>query len=90
MKQQRRTYTREFRREALQLWQSSGKSAGQIQEDLGITHGLLYKWKRDLGAGSISRSPARPAMVRKILRLRWRARAINHSRRIAACERAVP
>jgi transposase len=47
MSKKRRNYTREFKQEALQLWESSGKSAQQIEDDLGITHGLLYKWRRD-------------------------------------------
>lgn len=40
-----RSYTPEFKLEALELLKSSGKSAGQIERDLGITPGLLVKWK---------------------------------------------
>jgi transposase len=40
-----RTYTDEFKLEALELLKSSGKSAGQIERDLGITPGLLTKWR---------------------------------------------
>lgn len=39
-----RTYTQEFKREALELLKSGEKSAGQIERDLGITPGLLVKW----------------------------------------------
>lgn len=39
-----RTYTAEFKLEALELLKTSGKSAGQIERDLGITPGLLVKW----------------------------------------------
>jgi transposase-like protein len=42
---QYRTYTKEFKLEALQLLKSSGKSAGQIERELGITPGLLLKWR---------------------------------------------
>jgi len=41
-----RTYTDEFKREALELLKSSGKSAGKIERDLGITAGMLLKWRR--------------------------------------------
>lgn len=41
----RRSYSREFKLEAIRLWQSTDKSARKVEEDLGITHGLLYKWK---------------------------------------------
>ena len=40
-----RTYTDEFKREALELLKNSGKSAGQIERDLGITPGMLLKWR---------------------------------------------
>jgi transposase len=40
-----RTYTEEFKLEALRLLQSSGKSAQQIERELGITPGMLLKWQ---------------------------------------------
>jgi transposase len=40
-----RTYTKEFKLEALQLLESTGKSAGQLERDLGITPGMLLKWR---------------------------------------------
>jgi transposase len=39
-----RTYTAEFKLEALELLKGSEKSAGQIERELGITPGLLVKW----------------------------------------------
>jgi transposase len=43
--QKYRTYTDEFKREALELLKSSGKGARQIERDLGITAGMLLKWR---------------------------------------------
>jgi len=40
----RRRYTREFKREAIRLYETSGKSVRQVEIDLGITAGLLNKW----------------------------------------------
>lgn len=40
-----RAYTEEFKLEALSLLKSSQKSARQIERDLGITGGLLTKWR---------------------------------------------
>jgi len=40
-----RTYTKEFKLEALELFKSSGKSSGTIERELGITAGLLCKWR---------------------------------------------
>ena len=44
-KREYRTYTEEFKLEALELLKSSGKSGGQIERELGITPGLLGKWR---------------------------------------------
>lgn len=40
-----RKYTQEFKLEALELLQRGDKSAGQIERELGITPGLLTKWR---------------------------------------------
>jgi transposase len=40
-----RTYAEEFKMEALELLKSSGKTARQIERELGITPGLLVKWR---------------------------------------------
>ena len=41
----RRRCTREFTREAIRLYETSGKSVRQVESDLGITAGLLNKWR---------------------------------------------
>ncbi len=38
-----RMYTQEFKLEALELLKHSGKSAAQLERELGITKGLLLK-----------------------------------------------
>lgn len=43
----RRTYTDEFKREAFRLLETSGKSAAQIEHDLGIGASCLSRWKRN-------------------------------------------
>jgi transposase len=50
MSKPRRTYTREFKLEALQLLETSGKSAAQLERDLGIGSGCLSRWKREFSA----------------------------------------
>lgn len=46
MSQIRRTYSKEFKEEALSLLQSSGKTIHALEQELGISHGLLKQWKR--------------------------------------------
>jgi len=41
-----RTYSKEFKLEALSLLESSGKSVSALERELGITTGLLPKWKQ--------------------------------------------
>ena len=40
-----RKYTKEFKLEAISLAENSEKSMGQIERELGITTGLLAKWR---------------------------------------------
>ena len=40
-----RTYTKEFKKDALELLANSDKSAAEIERELGITKGLLLKWR---------------------------------------------
>lgn len=42
---QYRQYTEEFKLEALALLKSSGKPASQLERELGITDGMLLKWR---------------------------------------------
>ena len=49
MNVKRQIYSAEFRQEALRLLGSSGKRVAEIEHELGITPGLLYKWQRRHG-----------------------------------------
>ena len=44
-KKKYRTYPDEFKLEVLELLETSGKSARQIERELGITPGLVVKWR---------------------------------------------
>ena len=41
----KRTYNRAYKLQALELVKTSHKSINEIERDLGITPGLLHKWK---------------------------------------------
>ncbi len=43
------TYTREFKQQAVQLFETSGKSKTQIARDLGISDSALNKWCKEFG-----------------------------------------
>ena len=46
----RKSYSKEFKREALEKLQSSGKSAAELEREMEISQGSLSRWKRELGA----------------------------------------
>jgi len=45
-----RKYDKPFKLEAIGLCETSGRSATQIERELGITGGLLSKWRKQLGS----------------------------------------
>ena len=48
MTENRRKYTREFKIEAVGLLESGDKSGREIEDDLGISRGQIYRWRRQL------------------------------------------
>ena len=44
MATEKRTYSREYKLEAIRLYETSGKSMSEVERELGITAYLLSKW----------------------------------------------
>jgi len=42
---EKKTYSEEFKREALRLLESSGKTVAALERELGLSHGLLRGWR---------------------------------------------
>jgi transposase-like protein len=49
---ERRKFDETFKREAVQNWLNSGKSAEVAGEELGITASLLYSWRSRVPAAA--------------------------------------
>ena len=47
MPKEQRTFTKEFKLEAVQLVQKSGKSQAQVARDLGIADSTLHNWCKE-------------------------------------------
>jgi len=77
MTKTRRTYTREFKLEAVRLWQTSGKSAAQIERDLGIGGGCLYRWKRKLAEDGENAFPGHGRLTPEQERVRQLEREVE-------------
>jgi transposase len=70
MSKERRKYSKEFKLEAIQLYEKGERPVSEVERELGITQGLLWKWKADLekqpkkeeafpGNGKLSETDAR-------------------------------
>ncbi len=46
----RRSYTAEFKREAVRLMETSGKPVAQLARDLGVNDNNLYRWRSLYGS----------------------------------------
>lgn len=47
-RQSRKTFTTEFKREAVRLLDSGKKEAAQLARELGVRRNQLYKWKAEI------------------------------------------
>ena len=50
MKKVQKTYTVEFKREAVRLAQTSGKPIAQVARELGISDTSIHQWRKELAA----------------------------------------
>ena len=57
MTKKRRTYSREFKLDAVRLAETSDESMAQIERNLGIGEGCLRKWRSRLAADGESAFP---------------------------------
>jgi transposase len=44
--QAKKTYSDEFKRDAIHLVETSGKKLSEIEKELGVPHGLIRKWQQ--------------------------------------------
>ena len=85
MNEPRRKFDDNFKREAVNHWLTSGKSAAQVSEELGITNSnLLYNWKQRFApdaAGGRAAAGAKPATLAEAqAQLEAAQREIRHLR----------
>jgi transposase-like protein len=87
-KKKYRIYTEEFRLEALELWKNSGKSAKKLEKELGISAGMLSKWRQKYqvvnpGSSEASLEPSDlEAAKREIKRLQKHLAYVEEEREI--------
>lgn len=70
MTKARRQYTSEFKTEAVHLLETSGKSAKQLERELGIGSGNLSRWKQELATDGEDAFPGHGRLTPEQERLR--------------------
>jgi transposase len=48
MSVKRKKYSKQFKLDAIQMYENGEKSMAQVERELGITEGLLAKWREEL------------------------------------------
>lgn len=82
MTKTRKRYTREFKQEAVALWQASEKSAAEIEQDLGITTGMLYQWQKESKKKAAAEADGSAAEAAEIKRLKKELALVKQERDI--------
>ena len=85
MAKSRRTFTPEFKAEAVQLVTEQGKSIAEVARDLDLSESLLRSWKTALAAGGAQAFPGRgnpPALEEELRRLRAENKRLTMERDI--------
>ena len=57
---QRRSFTDDYKRQAVDLVASSGRSIGSVAKELGLRDSVLRRWVEQRGAGREPTAPRRP------------------------------
>ena len=59
MTKKNRTYTKEFKIEAVRLYRTSGRTQAEIEDELGISSGCLSRWNKRFGEDGEEAFPGR-------------------------------
>jgi transposase len=81
----RKTYTAEFKREAVRLLERGDRPGAAIARELGIRRNQLYKWQQEIGhqgAGAFPGSGRRAGPEAEIARLRRELERVTEERDI--------
>src|SRR2546430_16000001 len=80
-----KTYTAEFKREAVQLAQASGKSIAQVARELGISDTSIHQWRKELtehGSEAFPGSGHQTAQEEEVRRLKRELEVVKQERDI--------
>src|SRR5256885_5996572 len=70
-------YTEEYKKEALELWRASGRSAAKVAAELGVRAPLLYRWARLEREPNASKAVPKPKLKRSVEELEAEIRRLR-------------
>lgn len=76
----RKQYSEEFKRDAIRLQATSGKSVGTIEQELGLSHNLLRQWKKRYQVNAVTDGLERSEMEQLKAELRQMKRELEITR----------
>jgi len=83
MGDKRKRYTREFKLEAVRMLEAWEKNGKQIEKDLGIGSGQVYKWRKELEASGERAFPGNGTpRDEELVRLRKEVASLREDREI--------
>jgi transposase len=83
--QEKRTYSEDFKRDAIRLLETSGKRLSQIEQELGLPHGLLRKWQKRFQVNPVSEE----LELSEVEQLKAELRAMKRELEITRMERDI-
>ena len=82
MTKTRRQYNEEFKRETVQLIETSGKPVAQIARELGINDNMLYRWRRQYGQAASSNGHSMAELEVEVKHLRHENAILRQEREV--------
>lgn len=85
MQKVQKTYTAEFKREAVRLAQTSGKSIAQVARELGLSDTSIHQWRKELtehGSQAFPGSGHQTAQEEEVRRLKRELEIVKQERDI--------
>jgi transposase len=80
-----RTYSEEFKKEAIRLAESSGKRVGEIERELGLPHGIIRKWQRRFAVNPVTNT----LELSEVEQLKAEMRVLKRELEVARMERDI-
>ena len=85
MKTERKTYTREYKLEAVRLSLEDGRAGTEVARELGIHPNLLYRWRKEYLGDSVESFPGQGKMKagdEEVARLRREVALLREEREL--------